>query len=748
MALLERVPTEIEEKFRKAAASDLTPIHMAFPTDLSNRGDFGNDWFIITGMSVARISGTSATESNVISLPTMKSARSDMMAGCGILRIEVDIDGEAHTVDLLSFTNSLTGKINAVVRYLSALADGEPPNIEEIQEKATCPRCGRLLPADSDTCDACVNKRAVMIRLFQFLRPYKLQVTCGLIILVFFSFTELVPPYVGGRIIDVLVNERGNPSLAMLHLWKWVGLLAVIRLIASSLQYGQRRFNSWIGAKTLMDIRIALFRKFSNLSLGYYDKRSTGSVMARITNDADNLWDFLMDGAPWFVSNILTLSMTSLVLFRMNAHLAVMLLLPGPLIVLLTRWFLPRTRARFRMVWHRISRMYSSLNSAISGMRVIKAFAQEEKENKKFEQRNFLVFEASYQANAMWAVYFPVLALLMGAGSWIIWLVGGYSVIYQGMTLGMLTAFAGYLIQFYAPFQNFTRAMDWSTRSLTAAERVFEVLDTEPDVRESQESVAMPHINGAVEFRGVSFSYDKNRRVLDNFSLTVRPGEMIGLVGHSGAGKSTIINLLSRFYDVTEGSILIDGVDIRDIKQEDLRRQLGIVLQDSFLFPGSIKDNIAYAKPDATPEEIMRAAKAANCHNFILKFPDGYDTYVGERGQRLSGGERQRISIARAILHDPKILILDEATASVDTETEKLIQEAIERLIQNRTTFAIAHRLSTLRDADRLVVMKAGKIEEVGTHDELMDHSGIYAGLVKIQTHIRPEESDDSESES
>lgn len=369
-------------------------------------------------------------------------------------------------------------------------------------------------------------------------------------------------------------------------------------------------------------------------------------------------------------------------------------------------------------------------------MRVVKAFAQEGREVNHFRNRNEAVFQASYAANAFWAVYWPVLGLLMSVGSYIIWIFGGYSVLHHAMTLGTLTAFNGYLVLFYQPFQNFSRVVDWSTRSLTAAERVFEVLDTEPDVRESSKPVALPEMQGAVEFDKVSFTYDKAKRVLEDFTLKVEPGEMIGLVGHSGAGKSTIINLLSRFYDVTEGSIKIDGVDIRNVRKEDFRRQFGIVLQEPFLFPGTIRDNIAYAKPDASIEDIMRAAKAGNCHEFILKFPDGYDTQVGERGQRLSGGERQRISIARAILHDPKILILDEATASVDTETEKQIQEAIARLIQNRTTFAIAHRLSTLRNANRLVVMKEGKMVESGTHEELIEKDGVYANLVKIQNEV------------
>lgn len=460
--------------------------------------------------------------------------------------------------------------------------------------------------------------------------------------------------------------------------------------------------------------------------------------MSRITNDSDQLWDFLTDGIPWFISNILTLVLIGAVLFKMNWQMALLLLTPAPFIYGLTKWFMPRAHKKWHFVWQRISKMYSALNSTLNGMRVVKAFAQEDRENDRFRDRNRQVFEASYAANGMWAVYWPAMGFLMAVGYWIVWIVGGHKILtaQDGMTLGTLTAFIGYLGQFYSPFQNFSRVMDWSTRSMTAAERVFEVLDTQPDITEAAQPVPMPHMQGAVEFENVAFTYDKSKRVLEEFTLKVEPGEMIGLVGHSGAGKSTLINLLSRFYDVTEGSIKIDGVDIRNIRQEDFRRQLGIVLQEPFLFPGTIRDNIAYARPDATTDEIIRAAKAANCHEFILKFADGYDTSVGDRGQRLSGGERQRISIARAILHDPKILILDEATASVDTETEKQIQEAITNLIQNRTTFAIAHRLSTLRNASRLVVMKEGKMAECGTHDELMAEDGVYAKLVNIQNEV------------
>jgi len=709
---------------------------IAFATDINTGGTFGTEWLVVENGHVYVFvpnGGAHAELRRAVPLQSIKEAKAEMFVGNGLLHVRTD----AETVPLVRFSQAIAGEANAVARRINALSRGETPRWEQIEaKKKLCPRCKRVLPEDTDVCPGCVNKRAVMLRLFRFLRPYSLQAICSVLIIISLTLAELAPPWIAGRIVDTLTRAQRLGVTSMGPITFLVALLALTRLLFAALMYAQRRVNAFLGARVLMDIRIAIYHRFNQLSLGYYDKRTTGSVMSRITNDADNLWDFLTDGVPWLLSTVLTLVGTSLVLFKMDWQLALLLLTPAPFIYALNAWFMPRARRRWRHLWHRISKMYSTLNSTLNGMRVVKAFAQEERENERWRDRNRRVFEASYAANAMWATYWPALSLLMSLGAYIIWLFGGWKVLHNTMTIGMVTAFSGYLMQFYMPFQNFSRVMDWSTRSLTAAERVFEVLDTEPDIQDAKDAVPMPEIRGAVEFENVAFSYDKAKRVLEEFSLKVEPGEMIGLVGHSGAGKSTIINLLSRFYDVDEGCIKVDGVDIRQIKQTDFRRQFGIVLQEPFLFPGTIRENIAYARPDATVEEIMRAAKAANCHEFILKFPDGYDTQVGERGQRLSGGERQRISIARAILHNPRILILDEATASVDTETEKQIQEAINRLVQNRTTFAIAHRLSTLRHANRLVVMKEGKMVECGTHDELMEKDGVYANLVKIQTEV------------
>jgi ATP-binding cassette subfamily B protein len=444
-----------------------------------------------------------------------------------------------------------------------------------------------------------------------------------------------------------------------------------------------------------------------------------------------------VDGLQFLVVNGLTILGITAVLLAFNPLLTLLVLLPVPLVIYITRRTWRFLWGNLSRMWHLRSRLGAGLNSVLNGVRVVKAFAQEPREIDQFNTRATNLYKAGLTVEQWWATLFPPLNFLMTAGTFIVWYVGGRQVISTVITLGTLNMFLFYLGQLYGPLQGMTRIADWLSRALTAAERVFEVLDTEPDVTDAPDSVSLPVIKGEVEFKNVSFGYDKARRVLENVDLHVQPGEMIGLVGHSGAGKTTIINLISRFYDPVEGAVLIDGVDMRKVKVGDLRRQLGIVLQEPFLFPGSIAENIAYAKPDATPEEIMRAAKAANAHDFIMRFPDGYDTQVGERGTRLSGGERQRLSIARAVLHDPRILILDEATASVDTETEKQIQEAIGRLIKNRTTFAIAHRLSTLRNADRLLVMEKGKVVELGTHDELMAKpEGVFRRLVEMQTEI------------
>ena len=378
-------------------------------------------------------------------------------------------------------------------------------------------------------------------------------------------------------------------------------------------------------------------------------------------------------------------------------------------------------------------KLFDVVNDSVSGIRVVRAFGQQRSEVDRFADANVDTRDYETHAEMIWATYYPPLMFAVQLGTLIVWYVGGLNIIGGTMTFGTLVAFHAYLGMFYEPLRYISPLINWASRSMTAAERLFEVIDSQPEQLDDGNLKTMPNITGEVKFHNMTFGYDSHKPVLRDINLHVKPGEMIGLVGHSGAGKSTLINLICRFYTPDSGRLEIDGEDIKEIDLKDLRRQIGVVLQEPYLFSGTIAENIAYAHPDATMEDIITAAKAANAHEFIVKFPDGYDTEVGERGGRLSGGERQRISIARAILHNPRILILDEATSSVDVETEKKIQQAIDRLVQNRTTFAIAHRLSTLRNADRLFVIEKGKGVECGSHEELMAQKGIYYKLVETQ---------------
>ncbi len=492
----------------------------------------------------------------------------------------------------------------------------------------------------------------------------------------------------------------------------------------------------WLGNKVIFDLRTSAYEYLQRLSLSFYNRKETGRLMSRISNDTGRLQDFIVNSIQEFVMDILMLGGMCVILFVTNWRLAALTLIPIPAITVGSIIFGRKVHMVYHKVWRRMAGISAILADTIPGVRVVKAFAAEDREIDRFNDKNEEFFKSSMQEAKLSTIYYPIMGFATFAGGVIIRWFGGKSIVTGDMSLGELMLFIGYMMRFYGPIRGLTRLNHMLQRAAAAAERVFEILDAQPEVEDKEDAVDLPTIQGNIKFDNVVFSYDDEKNALEGISFEVEAGQMIGLSGPSGAGKTTLINLLGRFYDVTEGSISVDGHDVRDVTMKSLREQIGVVLQDPFLFHGTVADNIAYGKPGASRIEIIAAAKAANAHEFIVNFPDGYDTMVGERGGGLSGGERQRISIARAILKNPRILILDEATSSVDTETESLIQAAVERLVKGRTTFAIAHRLSTLRKADRLVILEKGEIAEIGTHNELLQNNGLYKRLVDLQSEL------------
>jgi len=467
--------------------------------------------------------------------------------------------------------------------------------------------------------------------------------------------------------------------------------------------------------------------------LEYFGAKRTGDLMTRIGNETDRICIFLSLHLLDFFTDMLMLLMTAVILISIDPLLAAVTLLPLPFIA----WMIHFVRDKLRYGFEKVDRNWSEVNNVLSdtipGIRVVKAFAQEDRENNRFILANQRNLEVNDRVNRIWSSFAPTVTLLTEVGLLVVWAFGIYQVAHDTITVGVLTAFLAYISRFYGRMDSMSRIVSHTQKAAAGAKRIFDILDHQSSVPDTPTPTPMTQpVRGKIELNQVGFRYG-NRAVTKNITLSIAPGEMIGLVGHSGSGKSTLVNLICRFYDVSDGSVKIDGVDVRSIAISELRQQFGMVLQEPFLFFGTIADNIAYGKPTATKEEVIQAAKAANAHEFILRLPLGYDSLVGERGQSLSGGERQRISIARALLIDPKILILDEATSSVDTTTEKEIQKALDNLVQGRTTLAIAHRLSTLRKADRLIVLDKGEIVEVGNHDELMSAQGAYYQLYQAQ---------------
>ncbi|MGK5003274.1 ABC transporter ATP-binding protein [Janthinobacterium sp. LB2P70] len=618
-------------------------------------------------------------------------------------------------------------------------------------EQEVCPSCKAPLAPEQEECPICAKvlhtppSTWTLFRLWRFAHPYRGQLALGFMLMLLSTAAHMIPPYLTAPLMDnvLIPYQNGKHIDPWLVVYYMSGLLGSA-LLAWLLGWGKTYVLALVSERMGADLRSATYEHLMKLSLEFFGGKRTGDLMARIGSGSDRICVFLSLHLLDFASDVLMIIMTGVILWSMNPWLAIMTLAPLPFIA----WMIHLVRDRLRTGFEKIDRVWSEVTNVLAdtipGIRVVKAFAQEKREAARFRDANAHNLAVNDKLNKVWSLFSPTVSFLTEMGLLVIWCFGIWQLSRGEITVGVLTAFIAYSTRFYGRLDSMSRIVSVTQKSASAAKRIFDILDHVSSVPEPAQPVKLNKIEGRIDLREVGFRYG-NRAVNRGITLNIKAGEMIGLVGHSGSGKSTLVNLICRFYDVSEGAILLDGVDIRSFAVSDYRRNIGLVLQEPFLFFGTIAENIAYGKPHATRQDIIAAARAAHAHEFILRLPQGYDSMVGERGQGLSGGERQRISIARALLIDPRILIMDEATSSVDSETEKEIQKALDNLVQGRTTIAIAHRLSTLHRADRLVVLDRGQVVEVGSHDELMAKEGAYFRLYEAQARNNELALDDKE---
>ncbi|MCP4644362.1 MAG: DUF1854 domain-containing protein [bacterium] len=744
---------------------------IATDTDLDIAGEYSESWVIATQERVCVVlidkEDDEALLQKDMAFVEMETARTDTRVGSGFL--EVKMGGVFE--ELVRYSNTNAEKFARVSQRIKSLAEGKQVVAESEDEilKGRCEKCGMPLPdKHMKVCPKCLKRGMVFVRFLKRTRQFWSLAAILFVLTLMTAALVTLPPQFTQVLVDNVLKEEPKP----LPMWfdmiaqtvgydtatgfdaerqvytdlpsevrsDWLvilvgglvatlGAIAVVGVIRETLAI-------WISTRLGYDLRLEVFRKLEAMSVRYHDTRPVGQLMTRCTQDIEALQGFVTQITSGFGYQILLVITVAVIMYTKDAYLALWATLPAPVVMLSTWWYYRRVVPGYRRFWTTRSSLSNILHGSLNGIRVVKAFAQENREAKRFSDYSGRYRDAHLEVGRATARFYPIVGFVFQIGSFAIWFVGGMAVIGAELTLGELMAFLALLGMFYAPLNGLTQMSTWFTSFTTQAHRVFEVLDEEPEIEEAKDAIDID-IQGAVAFENVNFGYDPHIPVLHDVSFRVHPGEMIGIVGHSGCGKSTTVSLIMRFYDPQDGRVTIDNIDVPKIGQNCLRRQIGMVAQDPFLFRGTIADNIAYGNPRVAPQQIMNAALAANAHMFITRVHDGYDTRLGERGSGLSGGERQRVAIARALIQNPRILILDEATSSVDTIAEREIQKALEALSQGRTTIAIAHRLTTLQNCDRIIVFEEGSIRETGAHEELMTHEdGIYRKLVEIQSQL------------
>ncbi|MDK1030711.1 MAG: DUF1854 domain-containing protein [Planctomycetia bacterium] len=746
---LREIPEPVQRGLEKAGIEP-GEVLLSTHSDVTIGGEYRRQWLVITHSRLLTLDVLNGTVVLLRDIPLaeVSEVRIAPQVGCGFLEVRA---GE-HFVEVIRYSNAQADKFERVRAKLKAFLDGGTIEItpdDEINLRQ-CPKCGFLRRRIKAPCPQCRGKQRIGTRLLALMWPYRYLAAVLFLLIIVMACLEFATPLLMKVLIDGalagnwaavpkwVAEFSGRDRFVLLN-WLVLTLLvlAVARLLLGIASHVLR---AYIAPRVTFDLRQRLFEKLERLSVSYHDSQSVGVLMSRVTNDTQQLHELVEQITEGFFYQILLLVGAGAIMFWMDAYLTTFVLMTVPPVVVGSYLFFRYVHPRWHRVFEERARLSGFLNSILSGIREVKAFAQQMREKLRFANRSGRLRGAQYAIGKSAAVFFPSIEFVAGLAMLVVWLLGGRRIIgdltQEEWTIGKLVAFLAFLRMFLTPFRRLGRMSHWVTRFMAASQRMFEILDTPEEIESSPERVEGEALGGRVEFRNVTFGYSRHDPVLHNISFDIRPGEFIGIAGRSGSGKSTMINLLSRFYDTDAGQVLLDGKDIRDFPVEQIHRDIGLVLQQPFLFRGSIVENVVYGRPNAPADEILEAARAANAHDFIMQLPDGYDMRIGDRGKGLSGGEQQRVCIARAILYDPKILILDEASSNVDTESEQAIQEALIQVAKGRTTIVIAHRLSTLRNADRIFVVEDGRIAERGTHAELLETRGMYYRLVQMQTRL------------
>ena len=747
-----QLPREQLSELRSHTSQD-DPILFAVVGDLSDKAQYSQTALAVTANCFFTYNFSTGCQSEIYKISEVEDLFNKRMYGNGIMRAKIGDE----TVDIFRYTFSVAALCDAAAHFVRTVKKGTPAEeafsgIEATYEKmlSVCPKCGRTLSAPGVRCINCESKRKIISRLAKYLKPEIGILIFSVFISIVTTALALVPPYLTKTLVDDILIS-GNDHTSNIELFGSFAMSAVRALILIGIaqaailivRHGLGAVRGYYlrkaGDRIVKDLRDDVYEHAQHLPMRFYDKTSTGSVINRISGDSATLQAFMLRITQEVVVQFFKMIGIIVIMLIMNWRLTIYSLIPVPIVAIGARIFSKKIAPFYRRIWRRSAAVSGVLTDTIPGIRVIKSFTNEKNATEMFEEKTKEWYETDIKAGKILNAYPAIVNTFVGFGSVVIWMLGGMAVLGVSgasvgeITAGVLVSFISYASMFYEPVNFFANLNDSYQHALSSAERIFDILDAEAEHDFGKGNV-LPEVKGKIEFKNVSFSFDRTKKVLKNINLVIEPGDIVGIVGTTGSGKSTLVNLFLRYYDHYDGKILLDDVDIRKIDMEFFRSSIGFVQQEPMMFHDTIFNNIAYGDKRYGVDQVIAAADIANAHQFIVRQPDGYDSVLGERGVGLSGGERQRISIARAVLKNPSILVFDEATASVDSETEHLIQEAIERLISGRTTIMIAHRLSTLSKANKIVVIDNGSIIECGTPEELMALKGKYYRLVQIQT--------------